>query len=170
MGRKGRRDVEEHEEGLESEDVKSIELGNSSKFWLFSFCSLDDRTFGVPWTFNAIYIYIYHKRFFFRCVGNEFTSNKKPVAKEPSKSPSPAWRNWRWRTQDIYLSVGSYNRFFVINGVMLKNMQEKTTQFNHRHFQGGLSSFLLSCFVFCTSFIPMFLKSQQENTHKCQQV
>lgn len=116
------------------------------------------------------YIYIYHKRFFFRCVGNEFTSNKKPVAKEPSKSPSPAWRNWRWRTQDIYLSVGSYNRFFVINGVMLKNMQEKTTQFNHRHFQGGLSSFLLSCFVFCTSFIPMFLKSQQENTHKCQQV
>ena len=32
MGRKGRRDVEEHEEGLESEDVKSIELGKPSKF------------------------------------------------------------------------------------------------------------------------------------------
>lgn len=61
MGRKGRRDVEEHEEGLESEDVKSIELGKPSKFWLYSFCSLDDRTFGVPWTFNATYIYIYTK-------------------------------------------------------------------------------------------------------------
>ena len=31
---------------------------------------------------------------------------------------------------------------------MLKNMQEKTTQFNHRHFQGGLSSFFVVMFCF----------------------
>ena len=60
--------------------------------------------------------------FCFRCVGNELTS-AQPVAKEPSKSPSPAFSEIAGEGLRISIKVGSYNRCkwsceAPINGLM----------------------------------------------------